>query len=80
MELIVIPSLPVGTDAMSSTHNTWAPADSTGTSSSTAPRCQNCGGHVTPQFVRVFGDNDDTVHACPNCSTCREVYAESHVE
>lgn len=29
--------------------------------------CLNCGGHVTEQYRRVFGDNDDQVHACPNC-------------
>lgn len=29
--------------------------------------CLNCGGHVTSEFRRVCGDNDDRVHACPNC-------------
>lgn len=31
-------------------------------------RCLGCGGHVTEQFRRVMGDNDDRVHACPSCA------------
>jgi hypothetical protein len=31
--------------------------------------CQGCGGHVTPNFARVFGDNYDVVHSCPRCAT-----------
>jgi hypothetical protein len=31
------------------------------------PRCKNCGAHVTTQFARVFGDNEDTVHHCIGC-------------
>lgn len=34
--------------------------------------CENCGGHLTPDFVRVYGDEDGDVHRCPNCSTMRE--------
>lgn len=34
-------------------------------------RCRNCGSFVTDRFRRVFGDNDDTVHACRRCSTMR---------
>jgi len=33
------------------------------------PECASCGGHVTPDFVRVFGDADGDVHGCPACST-----------
>lgn len=36
-------------------------------------RCWNCGGHVTPQFARVMGDNDDEVYLCPRCSGFREL-------
>jgi len=32
-------------------------------------RCRNCGSHVTKRFARVFGDNSDIPHACPECST-----------
>lgn len=35
------------------------------------PRCTNCDKHVTVNFARVFGDNDDTVHNCLACSTRR---------
>ena len=38
-----------------------------------APRCVSCGTQVTKQFSRVFGDNQDVVHACPECSTYREM-------
>lgn len=31
--------------------------------------CQDCGATVSPRFVRVFGDNDGTVHGCLECST-----------
>lgn len=37
------------------------------------PKCSNCDGHVTPDFARVFGDRDDKVHACPECSTYAEL-------
>ena len=30
--------------------------------------CQNCGGFVTEQYVRVFAPTElDTVRVCPNC-------------
>ncbi len=38
-----------------------------------APRCVNCDNRVTRQFARVFGDNRNVVHACPECSTYREM-------
>jgi hypothetical protein len=38
------------------------------------PHCENCDGHVTEQYARVVGDNDDTVHACPACATQRAIY------
>ena len=41
--------------------------------SGTMPRCVSCGSRVTRQFARVFGDNGDVVHACPECSTYREM-------
>lgn len=31
------------------------------------PRCDNCGGFVTQNFVRVFGDNQDNVQGCMSC-------------
>ncbi|AHG04021.1 hypothetical protein HALDL1_10730 [Halobacterium sp. DL1] len=31
------------------------------------PQCRNCGSHVTVQFARVFGDNQDSVHNCMDC-------------
>ena len=31
--------------------------------------CQNCGTSVSSKFGRVFGDNDDKVYACPECSS-----------
>ena len=34
-------------------------------------RCQNCGEYVTDQFAKVFGNNEDRVYACLDCSTTR---------
>ncbi|WP_199268509.1 DUF7563 family protein [Halomarina oriensis] len=34
--------------------------------------CTACDTPVSTQFARVMGDNDDRVHACPNCSTVRD--------
>lgn len=32
------------------------------------PRCQNCGGHVTADYARVFTPNGVTEpRVCPNC-------------
>ncbi|WP_254862652.1 DUF7563 family protein [Halovivax gelatinilyticus] len=49
----------------------WTPLEQT--SQTSAPRCVNCNNRVTRQFARVFGDNRDVVHACPECSTYREM-------
>ena len=40
-------------------------------------RCQNCDRQVTRQFARVFGDNRDVVHACPECATLRVMDREA---
>lgn len=29
--------------------------------------CLGCGGIVSDQFARVYGDNNDEVHRCMNC-------------
>lgn len=44
--------------------------DATGGASS----CQNCGSHVSLRFTKVFGDNDDIVHACFHCSPHYELF------
>lgn len=36
--------------------------------------CDTCGNTVTSQFARVFGDNNDDVDHCPNCSVYREIH------
>ena len=53
------------------TEEKWTPLASERQTS--APRCVTCGHQVTRQFARVFGDNRDVVHACPECSTYREM-------
>lgn len=35
--------------------------------------CTNCGGFVTPRFARVFGDNQNRVERCLNCTTSRDL-------
>ena len=42
--------------------------------------CRNCGRHVTPQFARVFGDNENVVYGCVHCTTSRERQAGDHIE
>lgn len=29
--------------------------------------CENCGGFVTDNYARVFGDNENRVHECRHC-------------
>ena len=31
--------------------------------------CQHCGAHVTRDFRRVYGDDDDRAHRCHDCDT-----------
>ncbi|WP_418771503.1 DUF7563 family protein [Halobacterium yunchengense] len=38
------------------------------------PRCRNCESHVTEQFARVFGDNEDRVHSCIDCTANTDLY------
>lgn len=35
--------------------------------------CDNCGTFVTPDYARVFGDNDGVVHGCPECMALRYI-------
>ncbi|AXR77685.1 DUF7563 family protein [Natrarchaeobaculum sulfurireducens] len=39
----------------------WRPVDQS--------TCLHCGGHVTNQFARVFGDDRDRAHRCGECDT-----------
>lgn len=32
-------------------------------------RCLGCDTHVSAEFARVFGNNEDTIYACLNCTT-----------
>lgn len=32
-------------------------------------RCLSCDTYVSADFARVFGNNDDTIYACLNCTT-----------
>lgn len=36
-------------------------------------RCKHCESYVSHKFLRVFGDNDNEVHACLNCTSMREL-------
>jgi len=37
------------------------------------PHCQHCGAHVTGDFTRVFGNNDDEVYGCIECHLVQEL-------
>ena len=41
--------------------------------SADSARCENCDAHVSRPFVRVFGDNEGTLHRCLECTTFREL-------
>jgi hypothetical protein len=43
-------------------------------------RCRNCGGHVTADFARVFGDNQNRVDSCPVCATLTDIVDGGAVE
>jgi len=43
----------------------WSPADRS--------TCLHCGAHVTPRFGRVFGDDRDRAHRCPECDSHRRL-------
>ncbi|MCU4975929.1 hypothetical protein OB955_24950 [Halobacteria archaeon AArc-m2/3/4] len=36
-------------------------------------RCLKCGSHVTPEFRRGYGDEDDRAHRCPECDTVNRI-------
>lgn len=36
-------------------------------------RCRGCGSFVTGRFRRVFGDNDNRVYGCHECSSMSEL-------
>ena len=44
------------------------------------PTCNNCGAHVTVQFARVFGDNNDNVDRCLACTANAELDDTSDIE
>lgn len=31
--------------------------------------CLHCGGHVSTDFRRVYGDDDQRAHRCPDCDS-----------
>lgn len=37
------------------------------------PECDNCGGHVTTDFHRVFASNSGVLHGCPECMDTTEI-------
>lgn len=49
-------------------------SDPVGVASGLGRRCRNCGTHVTPDFARVFGDNQDRVYRCHECADGVELF------
>lgn len=43
-------------------------------------RCRACGSFVSRRFRRVFGDNDDEVDACLDCTTVRRLTEGASVD
>lgn len=42
--------------------------------SSADSECRGCGAHVTEQFARVFGNNQNHVYGCPECCEQTELF------
>lgn len=36
-------------------------------------KCRTCENTVSQRYAKVFGDNDDQIDYCPECSTYREM-------
>jgi len=51
-----------------------------GSLDSNVSKCRRCGAFVSPQFARVFGDNDDQVYGCHECMSKTELYGGGSVE
>lgn len=51
----------------------WQPSvDGGDTDTGARARCKTCGNTVSQNYARVFGDNNDEISMCPECSTYRE--------
>ena len=55
---------------MSADRPNWTPTDA---DDPAGLRCRNCGAKVTKRFARVFGDNENVPHACPECTDNRHL-------
>lgn len=44
-----------------------------------SPKCQNCSRHVSSDFARVFGNNDNEVLQCNKCAGDKGEGAISHL-
>ena len=42
-----------------------------------ADKCQHCGGHVSADFRRTFGDEENVAHRCQGCDSCPRLQAGS---
>lgn len=47
------------------------PIENTATASE-KNRCQECGANVTPRWRKVFGNNENEVYGCPDCTNSVE--------
>lgn len=46
-----------------------------GVQTGTAPNCNVCGSTVSHRFAKIFGDNDDEIYGCLECSTKRVLHS-----
>ncbi|WP_445668782.1 DUF7563 family protein [Natronoarchaeum rubrum] len=46
-------------------------------SSPSSTDCLHCEGHVSGDFRRVYGDEDDQAHRCPRCDTWVRIFEGS---
>ena len=50
----------------------WEPQSESEPDTGARVQCRTCGATVSRRYARVFGDNDNNVSMCPECSTFRE--------
>lgn len=48
---------------------------SRGAETRSAPNCKVCGSSVSHRFAKIFGDNDDQIYGCLECSTKRVLHS-----
>lgn len=44
------------------------------------PQCTTCGSHLTKDYLRVFGDNEDGVDSCVHCTASQRAQGRRSID